>query len=63
MLGEAAIIPFKARAWLDLTRQREEGGNVDEKNIRKHFEKVIIGIIFISVLPIVVEYLRGRRKA
>lgn len=36
VLGEAAIIPFKARAWLDLTRQREEGGNVDEKNIRKH---------------------------
>ena len=36
VLGEAAIIPFKARAWLDLTRQRDEGGNVDEKNIRKH---------------------------
>ena len=36
VLDEAAIIPFKARAWLDLTRQREAGGSVDERNIRKH---------------------------
>lgn len=36
VLDEAAIIPFKARAWLDLTREREAGGKVDEKNIRKH---------------------------
>ncbi len=35
----------------------------DNEIVRKHFEKVIIGIIFISVLPIVVEYFRGRRKA
>ena len=32
VLDEAAIIPFKARAWLDLTRQRAEGSQVDEKN-------------------------------
>lgn len=36
VLDEAAIIPFKARAWLDLTREREAGGRVDEKNIKKH---------------------------
>jgi hypothetical protein len=36
VLDEAAIIPFKARAWIDLTREREAGGKVDEKNIRKH---------------------------
>lgn len=36
VLDEAAIIPFKARAWLDLTRQREAGGAIDEKNIKKH---------------------------
>lgn len=36
VLDEAAIIPFKACAWLDLTRQREAGGRVDEKNIKKH---------------------------
>lgn len=36
VLDEAAIIPFKARAWLDLSRQRDEGTKIDEKNIRKH---------------------------
>ena len=36
VLEEAAIIPFKARAWLDLTRQRGAGGSIDEKNIKKH---------------------------
>lgn len=36
VLDEAAIIPFKARAWLDLTAQREAGERIDEKNIRKH---------------------------
>lgn len=36
VLDEAAIIPFKARAWLDLSRQRDEGNKIDEKNIRKH---------------------------
>ncbi len=28
LIGGAAIIPFKARAWLDLTRQRDAGGSV-----------------------------------
>ena len=36
VLDEAAIIPFKARAWLDLTRERDAGARVDEKNIKKH---------------------------
>ncbi len=36
VLNEAAIIPFKARAWLDLRQQREDGVKVDEKNIKKH---------------------------
>lgn len=36
VLNEAAIIPFKARAWLDLTREREASGRVDERNIKKH---------------------------
>ena len=30
--------------------------------VRKHFEKVIIGIVFISVLPIVFEFLKGRGR-
>jgi membrane-associated protein len=35
----------------------------DNEIVRKHFEKVILGIIFLSVLPIVFEYFRGRKRA
>ena len=31
--------------------------------IRRHFEKVVIGIVLVSVLPIVVEYLKSRRAS
>lgn len=31
-----ALIPFKAKAWLDLSAIRTNGQHVDEKNIRKH---------------------------
>ncbi len=31
--------------------------------IRKHFSLVVIGIVFLSVLPMVIEYLRQRHKA
>ena len=30
------IIPFKAKAWIDLTEKKSKGMNVDEKEIRKH---------------------------
>jgi membrane-associated protein len=30
--------------------------------VKAHFEKVILGIILVSVLPILVEYLRGRKR-
>ena len=30
------LIPFKAKAWLDLSRRRESGEAVDGKDIRKH---------------------------
>lgn len=29
--------------------------------VRQHFEKVVIGIVLVSVLPIVLEYFRGRK--
>ena len=32
----AYLIPFKAKAWLDLTARKANGENVDSKNIRKH---------------------------
>lgn len=30
------LIPFKAKAWLDLTERKNSGEQVDSKNIRKH---------------------------
>ena len=36
ILGTEYIIAFKARAWLDLTRRKEAGDNVDSRNVRKH---------------------------
>jgi membrane-associated protein len=35
----------------------------DNEIVRKHFEKVIIGIVFISILPIVFEYFRSRGRS
>jgi hypothetical protein len=32
----AALIPLKARAWLDLTRRQKEGQQVDARDIAKH---------------------------
>jgi len=36
VLDEAGLIPFKARAWLDLTARRARGEDIDSGNIRKH---------------------------
>jgi hypothetical protein len=36
VLDEVGLIPFKARAWVDLSRRRAEGEDVDEKNVKKH---------------------------
>ncbi|MDB5671481.1 MAG: hypothetical protein JWO25_2440 [Alphaproteobacteria bacterium] len=36
VLDEAAIIPFKAKAWLDLSRRRAEGQKIDERDVKKH---------------------------
>lgn len=35
-MDAAYIIPFKAKAWLDLTERRTAGEHIDNKNIRKH---------------------------
>jgi membrane-associated protein len=31
--------------------------------VRRHFEKVVVGIVLVSVLPIVIEYFRHRRQS
>jgi hypothetical protein len=36
VLDEAGIIPFKARAWIDLSRRQTEGDKVDSRDIKKH---------------------------
>ncbi len=36
VLGEAAIIPFKAKAWLDLSQRRAAGERIDERDVKKH---------------------------
>ena len=36
VLDAAYLIPFKAKAWLDLKMRKESGEQIDSKNIRKH---------------------------
>lgn len=36
ILDAAYLIPFKAKAWLDLSNRKLNGEQVDNKNIRKH---------------------------
>ena len=41
ILGAAHLIPFKAKAWLDLTERKAKGSQVDSKNIRKHMNDIV----------------------
>ena len=36
VLGAECLIPFKAKAWLDLSERKSKGEAVDSKNIKKH---------------------------
>lgn len=36
ILPQLYLIPFKAKAWLDLSARRQQGQHVDERDIRKH---------------------------
>lgn len=36
VLGAEYLIAFKAKAWLDLTQRKIEGGHVNEKDLKKH---------------------------
>lgn len=36
VIPPSAVIPLKAKAWLDLTAREASGEQIDEKNIRKH---------------------------
>ncbi len=41
VLSPTYLIPFKAKAWLDLSERKFQGQHVDEKDIRKHKNDVI----------------------
>ena len=36
VLGPEYLIPFKAKAWLDLSERKRNGAPVDSKNVKKH---------------------------
>lgn len=40
-VGEDRLIPLKAIAWLELSQRKEQGANVDGKDIRKHLNDVL----------------------
>lgn len=39
-LNYTHIIPFKAKAWLDLKERRDNGEQIDSRNIRKHMRDI-----------------------
>ncbi len=41
VLSHTYLIPFKAKAWLDLREKKAQGLHVDEKDIRKHKNDVL----------------------
>ena len=58
----AAFNIFGGIGWvLSMTLLGYSLGNVEF--VRRHFEKFVLGIIAVSVMPIVIEYLKSRRVA
>ena len=54
VLDAAHLIPFKAKAWLDLTERNRNGEHVDSKNIRKHKNDVFrLSILLTSDIRVV----------
>jgi len=41
IVGPDRLIPLKARAWLDLSERRDEGEQIDERDVRKHRNDII----------------------
>jgi len=65
VLDAAYLIPFKAKAWLDLTEKKAAGKPVDSKDIRKHKNDVfrLSGLLTqdaqVIVNPVVLKDLRA----
>lgn len=41
ILSQLYLIPFKAKAWLDLSARKAQGQHVDERDIKKHKNDVV----------------------
>lgn len=48
VLSPTCLIPFKAKAWLDLKERRSNGEQIDSKNIKKHKNDVFRLVQLIS---------------
>ena len=56
VLDAAHLIPFKAKAWLDLTERNQNGEHVDSKNIRKHKNDVFrLSILLTSDIRVILS--------
>ena len=56
VLDAAHVIPFKAKAWLDLTERNRNGEHVDSKNIRKHKNDVFrLSILLTSDIRVILS--------
>jgi hypothetical protein len=48
ILGPEYIVPFKAKAWLDLSRRKADGEAIDSKQIKKHRNDVFRVFVLLS---------------
>ncbi|MEW4411227.1 hypothetical protein [Clostridium sp. AN503] len=48
VLAPVYIVPFKAKAWLDLSEKRKNGLHVDSKDIKKHKNDVVRLVTLLS---------------
>jgi len=64
-VGPEHLIPLKTRAWLDLTERREQGDQVDSRDIRKHRNDVfrLYGIIVPELMAEIPEKIRQDMNA
>lgn len=63
VLSALYLIPFKAKAWLDLLRRKAEGEHVDSRNIRKHKNDVFRLIELIDPNTDSISYIPDTIKA
>ena len=62
VLDAAYLIPFKAKAWMDLTDRKAAGEHVDSKNIKKHKNDVFrLTELIDPTAKIVAPQLQNRR--